>query len=146
MKNLHIAICVLAVCTTGCATNRVTANGPSHVKINARSSVPDIRKFLLQFTPVGSSGVDVLQFIDTRLQVRGRVRLQNGGAIDFANPPAKGGPRIGTKSIGNLEVAWHWVALPLLPPVRYVYASWGFDDDERLVDITVHKMTFGPIL
>jgi hypothetical protein len=53
MKNLHIAICVFAIGTTGCATNRVTGSAAPHVKVNARSSVSDIRKSIALLFQIG---------------------------------------------------------------------------------------------
>jgi hypothetical protein len=92
----------------------------ARVQIHPHHSEARIRNTILQYTPIGSSRDSVLNFINNRLH-------------------HDGSPLTNSTSIDDLNVGWYWTEFPLVPMITYVYASWSFDNQDRLINITVVK-------
>ena len=139
-----ICLVFLSVCLVYCSSTTV--------RIHPRSPEAKIRNVVLQHTPLGSSPDSVLSFIQTRLRHTGTPELVSIGAHKRSMRPLNSGipgsrnidEWIGSKSIRDLEVGWHWGSIPMLPLITYVYLSWAFDDNDRLIDVIVYKETDGP--
>jgi len=128
----------------------------SRVHATARTSEQDIREQLLSFTPIGSSGKDVLtfvldsmrpskppdahwQYLDALQAERTRPiraytddRPEQLAALPFPAP----GPPPRTIYLLIGEYPHRWVTAS-------VVAIWTFDSHDKLVDLTVERM-MGP--
>jgi len=51
---------------------------------------------------------------------------------------------VGNKSIGPIEIGWYWTSIPGLPMITYVFATWVFDENDRLIAVLVHKEIDAP--
>lgn len=108
-----------------------------------RRSEESIRDALLEKTPIGTSVDEVLQVIQAEL------KHENDTEPSYAQTPAlERGPQgytvpVGKKSI-RLRLGSHWYSVPGYPIVTIVYASWAFDENDRLIEILVHKENDAP--
>lgn len=41
--------------------------------------------------------------------------------------------------MGPVEIGSYWASLPGLPAITYVYVTWYFDENDRLIDVVVNK-------
>ena len=97
-----------------------------------------IRDNLLKKTPIGSSADKVLQFILTDLKHEHNTEPY----YNEAAPAMDLGPQgytipIGKKSI-EVQLDTYW-SVPGFPVRKSVFASWAFNENNKLTDILVHK-------
>ncbi len=86
------------------------------------------RSSILQSTPLNSSSEQVFIYIKKRW-------------------PDDHVPGVYTSSDGTKKVSVmigsYWASFPGLPIGTYVYISWVFDENDRLIDVLVNKETDG---
>jgi len=129
---VFLGVAVIGCCLTGCTT----------VKIWPRSSEAKIRETVLKHTPLGTSTEQVMTFIQTQLRHKGTVKVGKFGA---RKRNFRGDDQIiGVKSIEGIEVGSHVTIFWPLPLMTYVYVSWAFDENDRLIDVLVNKEIDGP--
>jgi len=126
----------LAACVSAGAADSA---GP--VKVHLRNDEPQIRAAMLTHTPLGSTKASVLAYINTRLTHEGAPQFSKFGARKRNYGANNPDDWIGTSGINDLEVGHYgeWEYLLLIK--TYVYLSWGFDANDRLIDIVVYKET-----
>ena len=126
---VFLGVAVIGCCLTGCTT----------VKIWPRSSEAKIREKVLKYTPLGASTEQVMTFIQTQLwhRYKGTAKIEKFGALkrNFNGPDQI----IGVMSIEGVDVGRHATIFWPVPLITYVYLSWAFDEDGRLIDVIVHK-------
>ncbi len=110
-------------------------------KVSVRQSEEKIRTRVLGQTPLGTSKRAVLDFIATRLRHEGEVEMRAGGARRVVHGPNAMDEHVGVSSIERLEVGHFGEWQYLLMIKTYVYLSWAFDADDRLIDVIVYKET-----
>jgi hypothetical protein len=104
-----------------------------------RRSEDSIRVKVLQQTPLGSSKREVLAFIAHRLQKDEEPELQDSGARRVTYGADAVDEQVGVSSIERLEVGHYGILRYLLVFKTYVFLSWAFDADDRLIDVIVYK-------
>jgi hypothetical protein len=116
-----------------------TASAP--FKVSLRRTEEKIRETVLEQTPLGSRKPVVLAFIEQRLRHVGEPEQLNSGARRVTYGPGGVDDRVGVSSIERLEVGHFGEWRYLLLIKTYVYLSWAFDADGRLIDVIVYKET-----
>ena len=99
-----------------------------------RKSEESIRQQLLQEMPMGSDREEVRVIIENNEWEVGFDR--DIGYKDFGGFGVNG-----TKSINAIIGQYYEIPIPL---TTFVEVFWGFDEDDKLVDIALRKMTDGP--
>jgi hypothetical protein len=127
-----------------CSSLSNSADQSRTVRIRPRGAEAEIRNKILKHTPLGSSSAMVLTFIQTQLPHEGMPNLRNWGARKRSEIPGQEDQLIGSKSFESVEVGWFWELQHVVPLKTYVYVSWGFDAQDRLIDVVVYKATDGP--
>jgi hypothetical protein len=89
-----------------------------------------IRASYLQRTPLNSTPQEVLEYIKKKWPQE---------KTDFVEVPASDRGPIGASYIGPIEIGTYWQHFPGLPAIGYVYVTWVFDDNDRLIDVRVRK-------
>ena len=97
------------------------------VKVAIRAEPEAIRGRLLEYTPRGTKAEEVMHFVQTRLRHHGNLPKYNKymGAL---LPGGKG--TVGSRSVEIFLGAYGQTG---------VFARWGFDDQDTLIEIVVSK-------
>jgi hypothetical protein len=93
-------------------------------------SEKSIRASYLQSTPLNSTSQEVSHFLKKKWPQEKR---------DLIGIPAYDSGVVGANHIGPIEIGWYFGSFPGLPIIDYVYATWAFDEHDKLIDIIVHK-------
>jgi len=147
-----IGLILIGAFLVSCSSTSGGGKRQKTVRISPRSSEAKIRNVVLEHTPLGSSSDFVLTFTQTQLRHKGTPKVEGRGARKRSLRPLNSGVPgsrnidewIGSQSISDLEVGWHWETVPMWPLITYVYLSWAFDENSRLIDVIVYKETDGP--
>lgn len=108
----------------------------------ASKSNSEIRQALLAETPKGTSGVKVLTFIVGTLKPRDRVDVYRP-YVDAVEASICERLPVMTTTKRTIEVVLHDRPIGIMIS-ELTRAVWKFDDRDRLVDITVERLTMGP--
>lgn len=119
----------------------LAAAGLGAFRVQPRGSEEKIRAAVLTHTPLGMPRQEVLLFIQRRLVHEGEVEVSNSGARRVTHGPNGVDEWIGVSGINRIEVGHYGEWRYLLLIETYVYLSWAFDADERLIDVIVYKET-----
>jgi len=131
-------IALLGLAFLACAVTFARAPaGP--VSVRVRSSEEKIRATMLMHTPLGSTKSSVLEFINTRLEHEGIAGVSTSGAHRRNSGAGVADHWIGTSAVNELEVGHYGEWRYLLLIKTYVYLSWGFDANDRLIEVIVYK-------
>ena len=93
-------------------------------------SEKSIRSSYLRKTPLNSTSQEVLSFVKKNWAHEKH---------DLIEIPAYDHSPIGTSHIGPVEIGTYWQHFPGLPAIGYIYITWAFDENDRLIDVIVHK-------
>ena len=93
-------------------------------------SEKSIRASYLRSTPLNSTSAEVLSFLEKKWPQE---------KLDLIEVPAYDRGPVGTSHIGPVEIGSYWQHFPGLPAIGYVYITWEFDENDKLIDIIVHK-------
>ena len=98
-----------------------------------------IRANLLKKTPLDSSAEEVVHYIEKKWSVENRELISRPAFVrnSFGDPIIP----VGTSHIGPVPVGSYWYTFPGLPAITYVYVTWVFDENGKLIDILVNKET-----
>lgn len=140
MKKICFFVIILLV--SGCAHNK------DRVRVNLKEDPETIRCIMLTHTPIGTHSDDVLNFINKKL-IRGA--YVSADAIACYNKQQgvsykRQGVRqeIGTQHINIILGGYGRNLSNLFLITTWVYVKWGFDEDDKLLDIVVLKEDDGP--
>lgn len=100
-----------------------------------------IRQNLIKKTPLGSQASQALNNIQERWNKENIVLLQRPG---YDRGPQGYTEPVGIKSIGPIKIGWYWTSIPGIPMITGVFATWVFDENDRLIDVLVHKEIDAP--
>ena len=100
-----------------------------------------LRRIYIWRTPLGSSSKQVVghtRHIRSHRNIEindvpGLDRGDNGYTI-----------LIGSKSIGPVDIGWYFTSFLGVLAVTYVFVTWAFDDNDKLIDVLVHKEIDAP--
>ena len=109
-------------------------------EVRVRQSEERIRAKILAQTPPGTSKQSVLEFIEKRLRHDGQPDVRPFGARVRSHVSHSEEGYIGVSCIDELEVG-DYVDWKNFLFTTYVFVSWGFDADDRLIDVVVYKET-----
>ena len=123
------------------APGAFAGKSPGAFKVWPRMSEEYIRGKVLEQTPLGASKPEVLAFIEQRLKYVGEIEQRDSGARRVTYFPHTTDTYVGTSSIERLEVGHYGEWRYLLLIKTYVYLSWAFDADGKLIDVIVYKET-----
>jgi len=134
-------LCVVVVATMSASS----AQQVPPVRPDLRSHRADIRRALLQATPLGSSAENVLRIIKKDLQKEGdpTLRLENHSVqTEGAANSAKCGVKSIHLRLGDYiyNPAVIFLSAPM-PLQKEVTADWAFNKDDRLIELFVDKKT-----
>ena len=101
----------------------------------------DIRQSLINKTPLGSQTNQAINDIRGKWTSKDIMLLPQPG---YARGPHGYTVAVGKKSIGPVEIGWYWTTVPGLPMITYVFATWVFDENDRLIEVLVHKEIDAP--
>ena len=139
-KKLTMGGCIALVGLAFIACAATFARAPAGpVSVRVRSSEEKIRATMLLHTPLGSTKSSVLEFINTRLEHKGTAELSTSGAHRRNAGAGVADQYIGTSAVNELEVGHYGEWRYLLLIKTYVYLSWGFDANDRLIEVIVYK-------
>lgn len=111
----------------------------SQVIVDLHAHRAEIRAVLLQYTPLGSSVKDVVEFVSKQLQRTGEtspVTVQP--ASDGSRPRATKTIRVYLGQYYDHPEVFFLLFAPLMMQ-KEVTAYWWFDQHDRLIDIVVDK-------
>lgn len=114
-----------------------------------------IQKRLLKETPLGTSATQVIAVVKDKFSGRAwKVPQHNskwGASKEFLHPKNSDyvGSRnvqiiVGARSISDVHLGSYWTVVPLFPMKTHVFASWAFNDDDKLIEIIVEKEVDAP--
>jgi len=96
-----------------------------------------IRAGILNKTPLNSPAEEVIHYIEKKwadenreLICRPAVTRDSAGNLHIP---------VGSSHIGPVPIGSYWASFPGLPAITYVYVTWVFDENSKLIDILVSK-------
>ena len=110
------------------------------LKLPLKQDADSIKSILLEHTPVGTTYTEVFNFIKNVLHHKNREVTydKNNGAL------SPGGQFVGTRSVSIYLGEYGRSIKNLFLVSTKVYAEWGFNNNDRFLDIVIIKEGDGP--